>query len=180
MECGETIGYETLLRRVARADGECHALAIDATSVVITGGLECDPLHILTDLAALLTSASLVRVEYATAGDVTEVDCGNHTLLDLFYETINVDENGLAILVWDDLVASECQFDCEDSGLTAEQMLRGAFVRQSNGVLRLRITPFGGSALTCDSEHISAETLMRSMMKSYGDGRFAVRYIQEA
>src|SRR5690606_21284819 len=122
----------------ARYGDGCAAFAVDTSSIAVDAP-GCEARHALTDLAALVNDSGAVRVEYATLGDVTEVACDDHaTLAGLFSEALlEVEGGGMSIAVWDDSGLHDCQSVCDDTS-TLEQMLIGAFIRQANGVLRLR------------------------------------------
>lgn len=188
MECGDIIGWDTLLRLVSRVldpDNGTNSIALDLNAPA-TDPLPCVRGGVLTDAAALvyeLGGASLVRSEYATDGEVEHLTCDDLEipLTTLLEETLLQSDNGLLIRVWEGR-ADNTPLTCDMASIGLESLIRGTFITMSNGERRVRIwgAPFVANQPTCDLEEIPFESLVRRAIVVVGPNQFAWRYVQEA
>lgn len=180
MECGTTIGVATLVRRLSRiASDGCVALVVDALYFA-SGPLECAPAPLGISLAAAITDTYAIRTEPATDGEVTALTCDDADTLEqlLMRVVYPADGGGNLVYTWEDGEVHDCGISCDDR-TSLEQMLRGAFVVQDNGVVRLRVVSVAADdALQCDDDE-PWQTILRRAMAPIGGGLYAVTVVQQ-
>lgn len=187
MECGATIGWDTLLRSVLRGnagnDLSCLAIALNM-SALSSGVIDCasDGIPVLTRYAGAVDDR-MVFVQPYSLGDAEHISCEDVgvSLIDFASALVQFrDGGGTIVFTWDSGVDDpSCDQTCHDYTLT--EMLLGAIVRLGNGDMLWRITPAGfDTPIACNSTDAGFESLARAVMQRVGDGKFAFRYVQEA
>lgn len=173
-----TIGVATLVRRLARMTSEgCAAIRVDA-QYAANGPLQCASAPLGIALAGTITDDIAVRTEPASFGEVTPFTCDDRdTIEQMMMRVVYPSDDGNLVYTWEDGEIHECGIDCDDTA-TLSQMLRGAFIVQDNGVVRIRVVAVSAdNALTCDQDE-PWQTILRRAMVPIGDGLYAVNVVQ--
>lgn len=162
-----------------------HLLGADCMAVIVEQSfdlpseLECGHPPTDTLLAGSLNPSGLPRVLHAALGSVTRPGCDEHAvgLAELLAAVTYLLPSGeYAIATWEDGGSYPCQEDGCEPEPTLEQMLRGAFIRQENGVARVHVAPTvepTSVAVECGAEPIG--TLLRRAMIKIAPGEYAIR-----
>lgn len=186
MECGDTISFDALLRRVTRVAGDTMAVAFNMESPGVMVGLSCGDNPTLTNAAALVVD-DMVQVNYGqgTIEDTTALGCeeANVPLSVLFAEALAVAADGTnRILVFDvSTLDPLAPMDCDtDAPLSAEQMVRATFAMVGGQRSVLVVQADGFSPMPCDLADIGLEELVKRLLARVGPQQFAWKFIQEA
>lgn len=176
MGCGEASLLALLSRSIRYGNNDCASIITDGLTAV-AGPPGCDDPPLETRLIGLFSDTGVLRIEPASFGEVTELDCDDTdvAIAALLSEAIYpADGGGFVLATWDDGNIYDCVKDCDD-GLTVVQRLRACFIRQDNGVLRLRVTNTSDSDVgTCDEQQ-PAETLLSRCLIAIDTGKYAIR-----
>jgi hypothetical protein len=176
MDCGAASLLALLSRSIRYGNNDCASIITDGLTAV-AGPPGCDDPPLETRLIGLFSDTGVLRIEPASFGEVTELDCDDTdvAITALLSEAIYpADGGGFVLATWEDGEVYACQQDCDD-GLTVEQRLRACFIRQDNGVLRLRVTTTSDSVVGTCSELEAAESILSRCLVMVDTGKYAIR-----
>lgn len=176
MGCGEASLLALLSRSIRYGNNDCASIITDGL-VPVSAPQGCDDPPLETRLIGLFSDAGPMRIEPALFGVVTELTCDDASvpLSELLSEAIYpADGGGTLLATWEDGEVYPCQEDCDD-GLTVEQRFRACFIRQDNGVLRLRVTTTSDSIVGTCSEMEAAGTILSRCLVMVDTGKYAIR-----
>lgn len=176
MDCGAASLLALLSRSIRYGNDPCTSIITDGL-VPVSAAQECDDPPLETRLIGLFSDSGALRVDPALFGDITELTCddANVPLSQLLSEAIYAaDGGGYVLATWEDGEVYACQENCND-GITVEQRLRACFIRQDNGVLRLRVTTTSDSVVGTCSELEAVETILSRCLVSVATDKYAIR-----
>lgn len=185
MDCGATISFDSLLRRVLRFDtGNPQCAAVQIEEGIFNAPLECGADGLLTQYGHAITDANAVRISYTQGGTIEPIDCDGAppSLWTLAAQVLGIaDGGGTLIEVRERLpsVEIDCDLDCDDDMHigTLERVLR-SFVKvdggNTGGFAVQVMTVSKTEEMSCD-RILSLNTLVRMALSPMGDGTYAWR-----
>lgn len=189
MECGTTIGWDSLLRRVLRYDGvDPTRLAVSMTMIDIGDAeYECDAPSLLTKYAsAVNTATNVLYTQGAADGEGPLMACADaqRPLSSYADEVIFKREGGgSTVLVWDPntLVIEDPPPPC-DYGVPMMTKVAASMIHVGSVQWMWQVVPSDLLAhlpLGCDFEQVGLETLVHRAMVQRANGSWAWRYTVE-
>ena len=176
MNCDDTISWDQIVGSVIRlssTDPLCAAIAINEVAVADPQG--CEPLPLLTQFALAWDSDAINTAQDPFGNDQLTCADANIPLAQMAMSAVYITQEGRTIATSEVDDDPSCDRDCEEVGISTEEMIKRTFVRVDDTYLVQVVTVSDFDPLDCDTNFYGAETLVRAALQPLSDGSYAWR-----